>query len=203
MNTGPMVAGNMGSQSRFSYTVMGDNVNLGARLESLNKYYGTNILISDSTYQGCKDLVFCRELDTIQVKGKSQAVTIYEPMGTIPPPSDRRLVDRRQAETPAKKIKKAIAMARFGERRQEERRLGSDRLAFTPAQEEVATMYEHALALYRKGNFDAADMAFDHVLKLSPHDGPSKLMKGRIAKNRVEYAGAGSHFDPVYKFDEK
>ena len=64
-------------------------------------------------------------------------------------------------------------------------------------------MYEHALTLYRKGDFDAAEMGFDHVLSLRPNDGPSKLMKGRIAKYRIEEAEAGSHFDPVYKFDEK
>ncbi|MBI4475017.1 MAG: hypothetical protein HY646_20285, partial [Acidobacteria bacterium] len=72
-----------------------------------------------------------------------------------------------------------------------------------PEQEEIAAMYEHALALYRKGDFDAAEMGFDHVLSLSPADGPSRLMKGRIAKYRTEYAGVESHFDPVYKFDEK
>src|SRR5256885_13957225 len=95
LNTGPMVVGNMGSRRRFSYTVMGDNVNLGSRLESLNKYYGTHILISDSTYEACKQMVFCRELDTIQVKGKSQAVTIYEPMGLRRLSDDRRRANRR------------------------------------------------------------------------------------------------------------
>ena len=92
-------------------------------------------------------------------------------------------------------------MARHGERRHGERRMGSARLVVKPEQEEITTMYEHALALYRTGEFDGADMAFDHVLSLNPTDGPSRLMKGRIAKYRTEYAGA--HFDPVYKFDEK
>lgn len=81
-------------------------------------------------------------------------------------------------------------------------RMGSERLIVTPEQEEIATMYEHALALYRKGDFDGAEMAFDHVMSLNPSDGPSRLMKSRIAKYRTEYAGAESHFDPVYKFDE-
>lgn len=209
VNTGQMVVGNMGSQNRFSYTVMGDNVNLGSRLESLNKYYGTHILISDTTWAEVKDLVFCRQLDTIQVKGKSQAVTIYEPLGLRRLGNERRKTDRRGPMTPAKQIKKAYVMARYGERRQEERRLGSDDLTVKPEQEEIAAMYEHALALYRKGDFDAAEMGFDHVLSLSPADGPSRLMKGRIAKYRTEYAGVESpgatiaHFDPVYKFDEK
>jgi class 3 adenylate cyclase len=203
VNTGQMVVGNMGSQSRFSYTVMGDNVNLGSRLESLNKYYGTHILISDSTYEACKNIIFCRELDTIQVKGKSQAVTIYEPMGIRQLSDDRRHGDRRSELTVAKKTKRAYILARYGDRRRDERRMGSSRLLVKPEQQEIAYMYEHALALYRKGDFDGAEIGFDHVLSLSPNDGPSKLMKNRISKYRMEYAGAGSHFDPVYKFDEK
>jgi len=203
INSGPAVVGNMGSQARFNFTVMGDNVNLSSRLEGMNKYYGTTILISDTTYQECKDMVFCRQLDTIQVKGKSQAVTIYEPIGIRRLEHDRRAKDRRGEMTLLKQVKKAYVTTRYGERRKEERRLGSERLLVSPAQEELAAMYEHALALYRKGEFDAAEMAFDHVLSLSPGDGPSRLMKGRIAKYRTEYAGIESEFDPVYKFDEK
>jgi adenylate cyclase len=203
LNTGPMVVGNMGSQSRLSYTVMGDNVNLGSRLESLNKYYGTKIIISDTTFQAVHEKVYCRQLDTIQVKGKSQAVTIYEPLGLKQLEFERRRTDRRGQLTTWKKIKRAIVMMQYGERRHGPRRLGSDRIVVKPEQLEIASMYEHALALYRKGDFDAAEMGFDHVLTLKPGDGPSRLMKSRIAKYRTEYAGDEAHFDPVYKFDEK
>jgi class 3 adenylate cyclase/CHASE2 domain-containing sensor protein len=78
LNTGPMVVGNMGSSSRMDYTLMGDNVNLGARLEGTNKVYGTNIIISQNTYEHVKDQVVVRELDLIRVKGKEQPVVIYE-----------------------------------------------------------------------------------------------------------------------------
>ncbi len=78
LNTGPMVVGNMGSSSRMDYTLMGDNVNLGARLEGTNKVYKTNIIISEFTYEHVKDHVVVRELDLIRVKGKEQPVRIYE-----------------------------------------------------------------------------------------------------------------------------
>jgi len=78
VNTGDMVVGNMGSASRMDYTLMGDNVNLGARLEGTNKVYGTNIIISEYTYEHVKDHVIVRELDLIKVKGKELPVRIYE-----------------------------------------------------------------------------------------------------------------------------
>ncbi len=78
VNTGPMTAGNVGSKMRFDYTVMGDAVNLGSRLEGVNKEYGTNILISDGTYAQVKDVMVCRFLDLIAVKGKKEPTGIYE-----------------------------------------------------------------------------------------------------------------------------
>ncbi len=83
LNTGLMTVGNMGSQSRMDYTLMGDNVNLGARLEGTNKIYGTNIIISEYTYAVIKDQFICRELDTIKVKGKSKPVQIFEVLDTV------------------------------------------------------------------------------------------------------------------------
>jgi adenylate cyclase len=80
LNTGTMTVGNMGSKSRMDYTLMGDSVNLGARLEGTNKIYGTNIIISEFTYEKVKDSFTCRELDNIRVKGKLKPVKIYEIM---------------------------------------------------------------------------------------------------------------------------
>ena len=78
VNSGEMIAGNIGSSSIMSYTVIGDNVNLGARLESLNKDYHTRIIISDATRERLRTEYTLRPLGDVTVKGKSRAVSIYE-----------------------------------------------------------------------------------------------------------------------------
>ena len=79
LNTGPMNVGNMGSEFRMAYTVLGDSVNLGSRLESLTKQYGANILVSEDTRRTIDDVVFM-EIDRVVVKGQTRPITIYEPL---------------------------------------------------------------------------------------------------------------------------
>jgi len=78
--TGKMNVGNMGSQFRIAYTVMGDTVNLGSRLEGITKQYGVDIIVNDRTVQQVDDFAF-RELDLVRVKGKTEPAAIFEPIG--------------------------------------------------------------------------------------------------------------------------
>ncbi|HZE21390.1 MAG TPA: adenylate/guanylate cyclase domain-containing protein, partial [Desulfobaccales bacterium] len=81
VNTGPVAVGNMGSDRLFDYTAVGDNVNLASRLEGLNKYYGTNILISETTAHALGNGFILRDVDQVRVKGKVHAARIYQLLG--------------------------------------------------------------------------------------------------------------------------
>ena len=81
INTGTCIVGNMGSESRFDYSVIGDAVNLGARLEGQTRNYdGVRVLLGPETYRSCKDRRVFTQIDKILVKGKSERVTIYSPI---------------------------------------------------------------------------------------------------------------------------
>lgn len=86
ISSGEVVSGNIGSKKRMDYTAIGDSVNLSSRLESLTKEYGCDIIISEFTYDLCggRDRLLVRELDKTRVKGKMQAVSIYELIDTRP-----------------------------------------------------------------------------------------------------------------------
>jgi adenylate cyclase len=120
VNTGEMVVGNMGSDEVFAYTVLGDSVNLGSRLEGCNKIYGTTILLAETTVAaaGAGEFLF-REIDHVKVKGREQAVAIYELMARQPAPP--ALAERAQ--------RYAWALAAFQGRRFDEAALAFQRLA--------------------------------------------------------------------------
>ena len=82
VNTGYMNVGNKGSEFRVDYTILGDAVNLGSRLEGLTKVYGVDIITSEFTRHAVPEYEY-RELDRVRVKGKEKAVSIYEPLGLL------------------------------------------------------------------------------------------------------------------------
>ncbi len=77
ISTGNVISGNIGSEKRFEYTVIGDPVNLAARLENETKKYKVNILICENTYQNIRDNFHCREIDSVLIRGKQNEVKIY------------------------------------------------------------------------------------------------------------------------------
>ena len=83
INTGDMMVGNLGSEQLFDYTVAGDGVNVGARVESLNKEYETEtaIIISEATYLAARDVLEVRRLGEATVKGKTLPIVVYELRG--------------------------------------------------------------------------------------------------------------------------
>jgi class 3 adenylate cyclase len=92
LNSGPMIAGNMGSAARFSYTIMGDSVNLSARILGAANQYGVSFMCSEMTYDRAKDKIIGRLVDDIVVVGKTEPIKVYEIVGSeqLPPPEPRK-----------------------------------------------------------------------------------------------------------------
>jgi adenylate cyclase len=78
INSDTVISGNIGSSKRMEFTAIGDGVNLSARLESISKQYGCDIILSDNSYKPCQEQIWARELDYIRVKGRNEPVSIYE-----------------------------------------------------------------------------------------------------------------------------
>jgi adenylate cyclase len=118
LNTGIMNVGNMGSDFRMAYTVLGDAVNLGSRVESLTKQYGVNMMVTEYTQAAVPGLI-SREIDLVRVKGKDTPVRLYEPIG---------FEGEVDAETVATLSKHLAALAMFREQKWDAARMAFQEL---------------------------------------------------------------------------
>lgn len=193
INTGKAIIGNFGCSKRYDYTALGDTVNLASRLESINKQYGTNIIISESTYKQIgKDRFIVRELDLITVKGKLKPIKIYELLG---------FNDRSEAE----KIELyQEALKGFKEKKYEASIEKFKQIWDIPSQNFVKKLkelrkielYTEALTLYRSRKFTEAKALFEKI-----GDTPSRKFIDRcdeFIKNPPS-----EDWDTVYRFKIK
>ncbi|NEP39975.1 MAG: adenylate/guanylate cyclase domain-containing protein, partial [Okeania sp. SIO2H7] len=169
-----VVSGNIGSSKRMELTSIGDGVNLASRLEGTSKQYGTDIVISENTYRPYKDRLFVRELDLITVKGKSQAVRIYELVGIRKGPIRQRLTKKQQQ-----------IIEHYHKGREYYLRPSKEKLSADAVRE----------------CFELAEEQFKEVLEVDPKNKAAKLHLDRCQV--FQEAPPDSGWDGVWKLTEK
>ncbi len=170
-----VVSGNIGSSKRMELTSIGDGVNLASRLEGTSKQYGTDLVISDNTYQPYKEWLWVRELDLITVKGKSKPVRIYELLGFKEGVLKQELTDRQHQ-----------IVGHYHQGRE---------YYLRPSKEKNLT--DDSI----KEAFALAEAQFKEVLKIDPNNKAAKLHLGRCQLFQTELPS--KDWDGVWKLTEK
>ncbi|MCR4315988.1 MAG: CHASE2 domain-containing protein [Planctomycetes bacterium] len=187
INTGPAVVGMMGSSDRLNYTVIGDTINLGARLEAAGKEYKCNMIIGQQTFEEAKEHIFARKLDMLQVKGKTVGVQVYE------------------------------LFAKVYTKKGEDRKSEVTVREFTEEQTKFLRLYEEAWEIHRQRKWDEAIAKFEECiaarknaglaqeLYIPAEDGPAKVMIKRCEEYKINppHVPEGQEWDGVMRLTTK
>lgn len=146
IHTGDVIVGNMGSTERLNYTILGDNVNLAARLEGVNKVFHTHIIISEETLHFVRDFAVVRPLDVVAVKGKNIGIKIYELIALKG--SDPLLVPTDMQVDFARQFEKSFTF--YHEQRWEEAIQGFERLQQLFGKDITAEMYIKRCKIFKE-----------------------------------------------------